>query len=98
MVMCPEIVDGVWTLRATLSPEIDRERFLAGTVAENVRWLPGEGPRGLLIPFGLDYSEEEQEQLVLVAAKVLHYLLLQDVEALGGADAAAEVMSGSDED
>jgi len=26
------------------------------------------------MPFGLGYSDEEQEQVVLVAAKVIHYL------------------------
>ena len=68
----PTIVDGAWTLAATLPSDIDARRFLAGTVAECVPWLPDGGR--VRVPFGTGYSDEEQEQLVLVAAKVIYYL------------------------
>jgi hypothetical protein len=40
-----------------------------------VPWLPGstDRPGVVLLPFGLGYTAEEQEQLILVAAKVLYY-------------------------
>jgi hypothetical protein len=70
----PEIVDGVWTLRVALPAGIVAEELLTSTVAENVPWLAdGEAGR-VRLPFGLGYSEEEQDQVVLVAAKVIHYL------------------------
>jgi hypothetical protein len=70
----PEVVDGVWTLRIAVPSGIVAEELVAGTIAENVPWLAdGESGR-VRVPFGLGYSAEEQEQLVLVAAKVIHYL------------------------
>jgi hypothetical protein len=70
----PEVIDGVWTLRVAVPAGIVTEELLAGTVAENVPWLAdGESGR-VRMPFGLGYSDEEQEQVVLVAAKVIHYL------------------------
>ena len=70
------IVDGVWTLGVTLPSEVERGRFLAGTVAECVPWLRDDASsrQGVRVPFSLAYSDEEQEQLVLVAAKVVYYL------------------------
>lgn len=68
----PAIADGAWTLAVTLPSDINARRFLAGTVAECVPWLP-DGSR-VRVPFAPGYSDEEQEQLVLVAAKVLYYL------------------------
>jgi hypothetical protein len=84
------IVSGVWTLAVTLPADICADSFVAATVAENVPWLhsgvsssgfrvasaatqlpPG---RMVRVPFGLGYSAEEQEQLPLVAAKVIYYL------------------------
>src|SRR5438045_1127895 len=70
----PEVVDGVWTLRVALPSGIVAEELLAGTVAENVPWLADGEPGRVRLPFGLGYSAEEQQQLVLVAAKVIHYL------------------------
>jgi hypothetical protein len=73
----PTIVDGAWTLGVTLPPEIEPGRFLAGTVAERVPWVKDRQsaePGRVRVPFAPGYSEEEQDQLVLVAAKVLHYL------------------------
>ena len=70
----PEVVDGVWTVRVALPAGIVTEELLAGTVAENVPWLADGEPGRVRVPFGLGYSAEEQEQLVLVAAKVIHYL------------------------
>jgi hypothetical protein len=70
----PEVVDGVWTLRVALPAGIVTEELLAGTVAENVPWLADGEPGRVRLPFGLGYSEEEQDQVVLVAAKVIHYL------------------------
>jgi hypothetical protein len=70
----PEVVDGVWTVRVALPAGIVTEELLAGTVAENVPWLADGEPGRVRVPFGLGYSDEEQEQLVLVAAKVIHYL------------------------
>jgi hypothetical protein len=69
------IVDGVWTLAVSLPPEIDSAAFVAATVAENVPWLaePAGRAHSVLLPLGLDYTAEEQEQLILVAAKVLYY-------------------------
>jgi hypothetical protein len=70
----PEVVDGVWTLRVVLPSGIVAEEFVAATIAENVPWgLDGEAGR-VRVPFGLGYDAEEQEQLTLVAAKVVHYL------------------------
>jgi len=70
----PDVMGGVWTLRAVLPAGITVDEFLAATVAENVPWLAdGEAGR-VRAPFGLGYSDEEQEQVVLVAAKVIHYL------------------------
>ena len=70
----PELVDGVWTLRVALPAGIVAEELLAGTVVENVPWLADGVPGRVRLPFGLGYSEEEQDQVVLVAAKVIHYL------------------------
>jgi hypothetical protein len=70
----PEVVDGVWTLRVALPAGIVAEEMLASTAAENVPWLADGVPGRVRVPFGLGYSTEEQEQLVLVAAKVVHYL------------------------
>ena len=47
---------------------------MAATVAENVPWLADGEPGRVRVPFGLGYDAEEQEQLVLVAAKVVYYL------------------------
>lgn len=70
----PEVVEGVWTIRVALPAGVVAEELLAGTVAERVPWLADGVPGRVRVPFGLSYSAEEQEQLVLVAAKVLHYL------------------------
>jgi hypothetical protein len=70
----PEVVDGVWTLWVAVPAGIVADELLAGTVAENVPWLADGEPGRVRVPFGLGYSSEEQEQLVLVAAKVIHYL------------------------
>ncbi len=70
----PEVVDGVWTLRVVVPAGIVTEELLAGTVAENVPWLADGEPGRVRVPFSLGYSAEEQDQLVLVAAKVVHYL------------------------
>jgi len=70
----PEVVDGVWTVRVMLPAGITPAEFLAATVAENVAWLADDEPGRVRVPFGLGYSEEEQEQLVLVASKVVYYL------------------------
>lgn len=70
----PEVVDGVWTVRVVVPAGIVAEEMLAATVAENVPWLRDSEPGRLRVPFGLGYSTEQQEQLVLVAAKVIHYL------------------------
>jgi hypothetical protein len=70
----PEVVDGVWTLRVAVPAGIVTDELLAGTIAENVPWLADGEPGRVRVPFGLGYSAEEQEQLVLVAAKVIHYL------------------------
>lgn len=70
----PEVVDGVWTLRVVVPAGVVAEELVAGTVAENVPWLADVEPGRVRLPFGLGYSEEEQDQLVLVAAKVIHYL------------------------
>jgi hypothetical protein len=70
----PEVVDGVWTIRVALPAGIVAEELLAATVAERVPWLADGEPGRARVPFGLRYSTEEQEQLVLVAAKVIHYL------------------------
>jgi hypothetical protein len=70
----PEVVDGVWTLRIAVPSGIVAEELVAGTIAENVPWLADGESGQVRVPFGLGYSAEEQEQLVLVAAKVIHYL------------------------
>jgi hypothetical protein len=70
----PEVVDGVWTLRVVVPAGIVPTEMLAGTAAENVPWLPDSEPGRLRVPFSLGYSDEERDQLVLVAAKVIHYL------------------------
>jgi hypothetical protein len=70
----PEVVDGVWTLRVVVPAGVVTEELLAGTVAENVPWLADGEPGRVRLPFGLGYSEEEQDQVVLVAAKVIYYL------------------------
>lgn len=70
----PEVVDGVWTLRVVVPAGIVAEELVDATVAENVPWLlDGEAGR-VRVPFSLSYSAEEQEQLVLVAAKAVYYL------------------------
>lgn len=70
----PELVAGVWTLRVVLPAAIVAEEMVAATVAERVPWLTDGTPGRVRLPFDLGYSAEEQDQLVLVAAKVLHYL------------------------
>jgi hypothetical protein len=70
----PEVVDGAWTLRVALPAGIVAEEFVAATVAERVPWMVDGEPGRVRVPFGLGYSDEEQEQLVLVAAKVVYYL------------------------
>jgi hypothetical protein len=70
----PEVVNGVWTLRVVVPAGVVAEELLAGTAAENVPWLADGEPGRVRLPFGLGYSEEEQDQLVLVAAKVIYYL------------------------
>ena len=70
----PEVVDGVWTLRVVVPAGITADELLAGTIAENVPWLADGEPGRVRAPFGLGYSAEEQEQVVLVAAKVVYYL------------------------
>lgn len=70
----PEVVDGVWTLRLVVPAGIVPEELLAATEAEMVPWLVDEQPGRLRIPFSLGYDEEEQDQLVLVGAKVIYYL------------------------
>jgi hypothetical protein len=83
---------------------------VAGTVAENVSWLNGgvesselrvssepnvRSGQVVRVPFGLGYSAEEQEQLPLVAAKVIYYLrggnqtVVQEAEAVGDGPAPA---------
>ena len=69
-----EVVDGVWTLRVVLPAGIVAEELVAATLAENVPWLLDGEPGRARVPFGPGYSAEEQEQLVLVAAKVIYYL------------------------
>jgi hypothetical protein len=70
----PELRDGIWTLRVVVPAGIVADELLAGTIAENVPWMQDGEPGRLRMPFSLRYSEEEQDQLVLVAAKVIHYL------------------------
>lgn len=70
----PEVVDGVWTVRVMLPAGIVPAEFVAATVAENVPWLADTEAGRVRVPFGLGYGDEEQEQLVLVAAKVVYYL------------------------
>jgi hypothetical protein len=70
----PEVVDGVWTLRVVLPAGIVAQEFVAATDSENVPWLLDGEPGRVRMPFGLGYSDEEQEQPVLVAAKVVYYL------------------------
>lgn len=70
----PEVRDGVWTVRVMLPAGIVPAEFLAGTVAENVPWLADSEPGRVLLPFQPGFDDEEQEQLVLVAAKVVYYL------------------------
>ena len=70
----PEVVDGVWTLRVVLPAGIVAQELVAATVAENVPWMLDGEPGRVRVPFDLGYSAEEQEQLVLVAAKAVHYL------------------------
>lgn len=70
----PEVVDGSWTVRAVLPAGIVPAEFLAATVAENVPWLADSEAGRVLAPFKLGYSDEEQDQVVLVAAKAIYYL------------------------
>jgi hypothetical protein len=70
----PELLDGVWTLRVVVPAGIVTEELLAATVAENVPWLPDGEPGRVRMPFSLGYSDEEQDQVVLVAAKAIYYL------------------------
>ena len=67
-------MDGVWTLRVVLPAGIVAEELLSATAAENVPWLADGEPGRARVPFGLGYSAEEHEQLVLVAAKAVYYL------------------------
>ena len=68
------MVAGAWTLRVALPAGIVAEELVAATMAENVPWMLDGEPGRVRVPFGLGYDAEEQEQLVLVAAKVVHYL------------------------
>jgi hypothetical protein len=70
----PVVVGGVWTVRLVVPAGIVTGELLAGTVAENVPWLADEAPGRLRVPFSLHYDDEQQDQLVLVGAKVIHYL------------------------
>lgn len=70
----PELVSGVWTLRVVLPAGIVAEEFIAATEAENVPWLRDGTPGRVRLPFSMGYDAEAQEQLVLVAAKVVYYL------------------------
>ena len=70
----PEVVDGVWTLRVVVPAGIVAEEFVAATMSEMVPWMLDGEPGRVRVPFSLGYSDEEQEQLVLVAAKAVHYL------------------------
>jgi hypothetical protein len=70
----PEIVEGAWTLRVVLPAGIVAEEFVAATMSEMVPWMLDGEPGRVRVPFSLSYSAEEQEQLVLVAAKVVYYL------------------------
>jgi hypothetical protein len=70
----PELVDGVWTLRVVLPSEVVAEELVAATEAENVPWLVDGEPGRVRVPFSLGYDDEQQEQLVLVAAKAVYYL------------------------
>lgn len=70
----PEVVGGVWTLRVVLPEGVVAEELVAATVAENVPWMLDGEPGRVRVPFSLSYDAEEQEQLVLVAAKAVHYL------------------------
>ena len=70
----PEVVEGTWTLRVALPSGIVAEEFVAATMSEMVPWMLDGEPGRVRVPFGLGYDAEEQEQLVLVAAKVVHYL------------------------
>ena len=105
-------MDGVWTLAVTLPPDIDAQAFVAATVAENVPWLidgvascelrvasTGDGVAGgrnVRVPFGLSYSEEEREQLPLVAAKVVYFLRGGDQAAAQEAGTAGEPSAVAD--
>ena len=70
----PEVVEGTWTVRVALPSGIVAEEFVAATMSEMVPWMLDGEPGRVRVPFGLGYDAEEQEQLVLVAAKVVHYL------------------------
>ena len=70
----PEVVEGAWTLRVALPAGIVAEELVAATTAEMVPWMLDGEPGRARVPFSLGYDAEEQEQLVLVAAKVVHYL------------------------
>ena len=70
----PEVVDGFWTLRVVVPAGIVAEELVNATVAENVPWLADAEPGRVRLPFGLGYSDEDQDQLVLVATKVIYYL------------------------
>lgn len=70
----PTVLGGVWTVRLVVPAGIVAEELLAGTVAENVPWLADDVPGRLRVPFSLHYDDEQQDQLVLVGAKVIHYL------------------------
>jgi hypothetical protein len=70
----PAIVGGVWTVRLVVPAGIVASELLAGTESENVPWLADETPGRLRVPFSLQYDDEQQDQLVLVGAKVIHYL------------------------
>lgn len=70
----PAVVDGVWAMRLVVPAGIVATELLAGTEAENVPWLADGAPGRLLVPFSLGYGDEERDQLVLVGAKVIHYL------------------------
>ena len=68
------MVAGAWTLRVALPAGLVAEEFVAATISEMVPWMLDGEPGRVRVPFSLSYDAEEQEQLVLVAAKVVHYL------------------------
>ena len=104
-------MDGVWTLAVRLPADICAESFVAATIAENVPWLhevtgdreqvtgseDGLAAGGMVrVPFGLGYSDEEQEQPILVAAKVVYYLRGEDLTGDQEAETADDAPAPAD--